>query len=275
MVCCGLTTLDICYEVAAPPAADEKVVARAMRLDPGGPAANAARVIRVLGGRAHLVTALGRGPLASLLRTAMAGIEIGDLAPDAHQPPVSSVILDEDGGRAVVSVNATHLASAGTPHLPGDAGALLVDGHLMNAAVSLAAAAHRAGIPVVLDGGSWKAGTERLLPLVDVAAVSADFAPPGSGDVMAWLLAAGAGVAVRTDGPHPIEVRTATDRFVVEVPAVRVVDTLGAGDVFHGVLTLALARGLDVAAAVRQAAEVASRSVAHRGVLGFQASAEA
>ena len=45
------------------------------------------------------------------------------------------------------------------------------------------------------------------------------------------------------------------------------VDTTGAGDVLHGALAARLAQGLDLTAALREAIEMASRSVAGRGVL--------
>ncbi|MGM0384509.1 MAG: PfkB family carbohydrate kinase [Actinomycetota bacterium] len=277
VVCCGLTTLDLVYEVDAPPAPDEKVVARDLLLDVGGPAANAARVARSLGCRVTLVTALGEGPLAELLRDALEGIDVEDVAPPGHRPPVSTVLVS-GGMRAVISMNATRLSSPAAP-LPRDgADALLVDGHLMGPAVALATAARRAGIPVVLDGGSWKEGTWDLLPNVEIAAVSADFALPGGRDVLPGLLDAGAGVAVRTNGPNPIDVLTPAGGFMVEVPTATVVDSLGAGDVFHGALAAAVAGGADLGDAIGQAAAAASASVAHRGVLGWpqrSASAEA
>ena len=275
VVCCGLTTLDLIYDVDAPPSANAKVVARDLLIDAGGPAAKAARTIRALGGTASLVTALGEGPLAPVLRAVLAGLEIEDLAPPAFRPAVSTVMVT-GVERAVVSVNATQLSSAAQPRSRSGFGALLVDGHLMDAAITLATAARRAGIPVVFDGGSWKPGTERLLPHVDVAAVSADFTFPGGGDVLEGLVEAGVAIALRTDGPRPVEVRTPTARLTVEVPATTVVDTLGAGDVFHGALSLEIARGTAVRAAVASAAAAASMSVAHRGVLGWcQASASA
>lgn len=42
----------------------------------------------------------------------------------------------------------------------------------------MAEAAHDIGIKVVLDGGSWKSGLEKLLPHVHTAICSADFRPP-------------------------------------------------------------------------------------------------
>jgi sugar/nucleoside kinase (ribokinase family) len=277
VVCCGLTTLDLVYEVDSPPTADQKIVAHGLLLDVGGPAANAARVANALGCRVTLVTALGGGPLAVLLRDRLAGIEVEDIAPSGHRPPVSTALVS-DGKRAVVSMNATRLSSPAEPLVREDVDALLVDGHLMGPAVTLATAARRAGIAVVLDGGSWKEGTWDLLPHVEIAAVSADFSLPGGGDVLAGLLDAGAAAAVRTNGPDPVEVLTPAGGFTVEVPATTVVDSLGAGDVFHGALVAAVAGGTGLGAAIEQAAAAASASVAHRGVLGWRqrsASAEA
>ena len=60
----GLTTLDLVLGVAHAPAPDQKVEAHSQDLDVGGPAANAARTFAALGGRARLVTALGRHRVA-------------------------------------------------------------------------------------------------------------------------------------------------------------------------------------------------------------------
>ncbi len=62
-----------------------------------------------------------------------------------------------------------------------DRAAVLVDGHHLAAATVLARAARRRGVPVVLDGGSWKPGPGELLREVDDAVLSADFVLPGTG----------------------------------------------------------------------------------------------
>jgi sugar/nucleoside kinase (ribokinase family) len=60
----GLATLDVVHTVAAPVGPNEKAVATRQDVAAGGPAANAAVTFAALGGRATLVTALGRHPLA-------------------------------------------------------------------------------------------------------------------------------------------------------------------------------------------------------------------
>ncbi len=280
VVCLGLTSIDLTYVVDRVPRPDEKVTARASTLDVGGPAANAARVAAVLGGDVRLVTAMGDGSLASMAVGLLTrrGVEVRDLLEgEPGAPPVSTVLVTgSTGQRAVVSLNAG--AAPREPRLRGDeladdARVLLLDGHHMAAATALARQARARGIPVVLDGGSWKPGTDELLGWVDVAVVSSDFSPPEGGDVLALLRRAGCRVVAQSAGPGPVEVLDDVGRRVVEPPAVapgRVVDTLGAGDVLHGALALLVAReGVGAQRWVERACAVASESCRHAGALGW------
>jgi sugar/nucleoside kinase (ribokinase family) len=52
---------------------------------------------------------------------------------------------------------------------------------------------------------------------------------------------------------------------LVDIPEVAAVDTLGAGDAFHGALVAALASGVGLPSAVTSAVEVASTRVQHVG----------
>ncbi len=311
LVCCGLATLDVVQVVDAVPAADQKVVARDLRVSFGGPAANAAATAVALGVPTVLVTALGEGSVARLVRNGLraAGVEVVDLlAGQPGDPAVSTVLVTAGTGqRAVVSTNATGRADdlgpaarAATAVLDGST-ALLVDGHHLAAALELARAARSRGLPVLLDGGSWKPGLDRLLADVDVAVLSADFAVPdrpGSGsdagprpgaaapDVLAAVAGYGPRAVARSAGAGPVRVRVrrAGDRpqgehepdgDVLVVPPLLarddVVDTLGAGDVLHGAIGAGLARGLDAVAALRAAVPVASESCRHAGALGWVA----
>lgn len=272
VLACGLSTLDVTYAAARPAAANEKIVARSYAIDAGGPALNAARTIRALGGSVALVTALGSGSVRELVTQFLAGIDVRDIAAPGYQLPISTVVVDDAGGRAVTSVNAGGAEVAAVPAFPADARALLVDGHLMDAAIPLAREAQARTRPVVLDGGSWKDGTQELMPHVTVAALSADFRVPGGEDPLRWCVDRGAGAAVRTRGGEAIDVLVDGEATAVEVPSVDVVDTLGAGDVFHGALSFALARGTTLLDAVRGAGVIASESVRHRGALGWAAS---
>jgi sugar/nucleoside kinase (ribokinase family) len=285
LVCCGLATLDVVQRVERVPAPDEKLVAQGFDLTFGGPATNAAATAAALGVPTVLVTALGSGPVARLVRDGLvaAGVRVVDLAADAPgDPPVSTVLVTASTGqRAVVSTNATLRpddlgapAAAVAEDVLRGAGAVLVDGHHLAAGVAVARAARRLGIPVLADGGSWKPGLQGLLALVDVAVLSADFVVPGPpDDVLAAVAALGPSFVARSAGAGPVRVRLPSGAYdEIAPPAVApgdVVDTLGAGDVLHGGAAAALARGLDPLVALREGIALATESVRHPGALGW------
>ncbi|HEY0359661.1 MAG TPA: PfkB family carbohydrate kinase [Mycobacteriales bacterium] len=273
----GLSTLDTVYRVAEFPPPDGKVSASTQELAGGGPAANAAVTFAALGGRADLLTALGRHPLARLVADELAthGVAVYDSAPEhEYGPAVSSVYVRErDGQRTVVSVNAHGVRATpprGSTDLVANAAVLLVDGHHPELALASARAAHAHGVPVVLDAGSWKDVLTELLPLVDYAVCSAGFRVPGHGDTVGAVRAAGVAAVAITAGPGPVRWRYAEVDGTAPVPSVAAVDTLGAGDVFHGAFARAVARRRPVdaagfAAALTFAAEVAALRCATPG----------
>jgi sugar/nucleoside kinase (ribokinase family) len=143
-----------------------------------------------------------------------------------------------------------------------------VDGHHQELCRAALSAARLFGKTTILDGGSWKPGTEDLLPDVDVALCSADFHAPGAAtpaETLAFLQAKGVTWAAITQGPDPVLWSGPHGQGQVVVPQARVVDTLGAGDVFHGACAFAIAvvDVLDEAAfvdALQKAAAVAATS---------------
>ncbi len=290
LVCCGLVTLDVVQVVDALPGPDEKVVARSLAATFGGPAANAAATAVALGVPTALVTAVGHGPLAAVVRAELesSGVTLVDAADGvagAVQPAVSTVLVTRaTGERAVVSTNAsgfgdlTHaqLVAPGRTTDPldelGPGDVLLLDGHHPGLALRVARRARERGCAVVLDGGSWKPDAPAMIGLCDAVVVSADFRPPGvaTDDVLDAVAALGPRFVARTRGPRPVEVLDAGERYEVAVPRPRrVVDTLGAGDVVHGAFAAAAAHGSSWRAALEDAVLVASRSVEHAGARGW------
>lgn len=294
VLACGVAVLDVQQTVERLPGPDEKVVGSDLLVCPGGPAANAAVTAAALGVRARLVTRIGESALGRLISSDLAahGVEVIDHADPLEQPAVSTVLVTRGTGqRAVVSVAASRPRA--TPDGDPDPGswappqvqgvdAVLVDGHHLDLALRVAAAAKARGIPVLLDGGSWKPGLERLLSLVDIAVISEVFAVPpdlggasgpASDDVLATVASLGAAVVARSRGPRPIDVLTNDRRCEVPVPQVDVVDTLGAGDVLHGALAAWLAvRGAgDIPGGLAWAARIAADSCTAPGARGWLA----
>jgi sugar/nucleoside kinase (ribokinase family) len=270
----GLSTVDIVYGVDEFPAPNSKIVACSQEVFAGGPATNASIAFGYLGGKATLVTAVGNHAVASAITEELrrSSIELIDLNPEFDRAPViSSVTVNRKGERNVVSANATRVRA-----LPAQideavleqASVVLVDGHFMEACQSWARAARARGIPVVMDGGSWKDGTGELLQSVDTAICSADFKPPGCAseeEVFRYLKERGVAKIAITHGAEPVRFVSGAAEGSVRVPRVELVDTMGAGDIFHGVFCYYASTGRGFKEALEEAARVATESCRSNG----------
>jgi sugar/nucleoside kinase (ribokinase family) len=240
----GLTTLDLIYGVAHLPQSNQKQTAADLAIAAGGPATNAAVAFRHLGNRAKLLSAIGQHPLTGLVRADLETqqVELLDLAPDREDPPpLSSIMVTaKTGDRAVVSRNAVNLQAEAhqiPPNVLQGVDIVLIDGHQLEVSAAIAQAAKAKNIPVVLDGGSWKPGLENVLPYIDYAICSANFSLPKSFEQDGWVeylrAIASPDIAI-TQGDAPIVYITQTQIGEISVPKIQPVDTLGAGDIFHG-----------------------------------------
>jgi sugar/nucleoside kinase (ribokinase family) len=270
----GLSTIDIVYGVEEFPSANAKIAAHSQSVLVGGPATNAVVAFARLGGESALVTAVGRNALANVVHEELQkySIHLVDLNPQFDDVPVlSSVSVDSHGNRTVVSANAarvtTHAAEVDRS-LCEQARIVLVDGHYMQACQAWAAASRARGTPVVFDGGSWKDGTEDLLKSVQTAICSADFKAPGcasSDDVIRFLRNCGVTNIAITNGSEPVQFVSGQSSGTVRVPQVEVVDTMGAGDIFHGAYCYFASTGCGFIESLAEAANVASESCRYSG----------
>jgi sugar/nucleoside kinase (ribokinase family) len=246
----GLVTLDLIYLAQSPPKNNQKIVATDYIVAAGGPATNAAIAFSHLGNTdttrnlSTLLGIVGSHPLTQLIRGDLQkyGVAINDLDPTTNNPPpVSSIIVTQASGeRAVVSINAVKTQAARqaiSPEILQNMDIVLIDGHQMAVGIEIAQRAKAKNIPIVIDGGSWKPGFEKVLPLVDYAICSASFFPPNcytQEEVFAYLTQLGIPHIAITHGEKPIQYLTLGKTGVVDVPKTQAADTLGAGDIFHG-----------------------------------------
>lgn len=270
----GLTTLDLIYQVMEPPQPNQKLVALDYTTAAGGPATNAAVAFGALGGRASLLSVVGCHPMTQLIRADLQQCGVGLLDLDsawAESPPVSSIIVTKaTGDRAVISINAAKL-QATAAQIPTDVlqgvDIVLLDGHQIVVGCAIAHQANALNIPVVLDGGSWKPGLEAMLPLVNYAICSANFYPPHCdtpAEVVDYLTHLGIAHIAITQGAQPIWYGDRVQTGFVPAPKIQPVDTLGAGDIFHGAFCYFILQ-TDFVEALTQSAEVAARSCLHFG----------
>jgi sulfofructose kinase len=243
ILCLGMSALDAIYRVPSIPVRPTKVLATDFAESGGGMAANASVAVARLGGQAHYWGRVGNDQLgARILAELLAeGVAV-------------------DGVRLVCAYN--------DPRLPGDASwlnldtvpgfdAVLADVRWPEGAAAVLDAARNAGRPAVLDGDVGP--TDSLIDLA-ARATHAIFSEPGLAQIngagepganLARIAAGLPGVVGVTLGEDGFLWREAgTER---RVPAYRIVavDTLAAGDVWHGAFTLALGEGREIEAASR------------------------
>ena len=273
----GLTVIDIQYLLPEYPAPNSKHRTPEAQIAIGGPAANAAATYAYLGGEVRMFTVIGHHSMTGFMDTQYreAGVQWTDLAPERTALPVFASVWTSkrNGDRTIVSNERQETdldLNVLDDYWQDEADVILVDGFYMAAAIKLAKRGRKAGIPVVMDGGSWKPGTEELLRHVDILICSADFQVPGGEELNQYAFAKGVKKLAITNGGEPVQYWTKKNSGEVPVPKVEVIDTLGAGDVFHGAFCYYYAKEGDFAHSLEQAAQVASSSCQYLGALNWR-----
>ncbi|CAN1212809.1 Sulfofructose kinase [Tumidithrix helvetica PCC 7403] len=295
----GLVTLDTVYLVDRPPAANQKIVAKDYAVSVGGPATNAAVTFSYFGNYPTLMVAIGSHPIANLIKADLKlyGVAIADLNPNlTTSPSISSVnVIDGTGERSVVSINAvkqqvsaqempTYMLTDILPEME----IVLIDGHQMAMSLEVAKLARSHHIPVVVDGGSWKPGFERVLPFADYVICSANFYPPhcqSQADVIEYLKNLGIPHIAMTNGAEPIQYFSRSKDGEIQgeiaIAAIAAKDTLGAGDILHGAFCHYILQSPELQAgrshfveALAKAAAVASYSCQYFGSRRWQEGGE-
>ncbi len=272
----GLLTIDLQFYIDEFPAENNKVKARKFNAYIGGPATNAAITFRHLGGQANLFTAIGRNSFRTMVLEELSEFEVDayDLKYGEKADPVfASVITSKaTGSRTIFSYHPEEVSQIPVDMISGDFKIALFDGFYMKSAIEAAQRCRELGIITVLDGGSWKQGMNELLPYIDIAICSADFFPPdiqAIDDVTEYLLKKGVSKTAITRGERPIITNEGEVNYLVSVPRTKTVDTLGAGDIFHGAFCYFYGTSGNFLLSLEKAAQIASYSCQFEGPRGW------
>lgn len=269
----GIAVADFVFQLDSLPSEAVKYRATDMHIVGGGCAANASVAIARLGGRPILVTRVGRDQVGALildeLRTEGVNCDFSAIA-GGGRSSLSAVCVDGKGERQIVNFRGDDL-----PESPGDLeaidrsfSAVLVDTRWPGAGREALRLAKSRRIPGVVD--AEPPSPPDLLAAASHVAFSLDglrsFTDISDKDD-ALLAAAEAlpGWVCVTDGAAGASFVEHGQIATVPAFAVDAVDTLGAGDVWHGAFTLRLAEGADEASAVRFANAAAAIKCQHFG----------
>ncbi|WP_179378828.1 PfkB family carbohydrate kinase [Jannaschia marina] len=241
LLVCGIAVMDYVHRVEALPTTEGKHRSTAFERIGGGCAANAAVGAARLGANVTLMARLGTDATGDELAAMFAARGIATELARGGRTPLSSILIDRAGERMIVNFPGADLPET-PPEVP-QADVVLSDCRWPDAAEAVLRAAVDRGLPSVLDGEKYT--PEPLAALATHTVFSAPGLRDFTGvDALPRALADAATrlpnhVAV-TDGPQGV---FWGDGLHVPAPRVTPVDTLGAGDLWHGAFALALGRG--------------------------------
>jgi sulfofructose kinase len=288
ILCAGIAVQDIVMRVENFPAPGTKIMASEFIVTGGGCAANAAIAVARLGGKAAFAGPLGDANDAVSERivkdlNAESVDCTGAVRVDGGTASVSLILLDAQGEKTIATRRGVKLGGV----LPVDAGgmvadvdAVLVDNRFPEFVNAVCRAAQSRKIPIVIDLDQATKMDDSLLALGThvVASAEALRGTTGLDDHGAGLRRLAehvGGFLAVTDGPNGVY--WLDQGHVRHMPAfdVKVIDSLGAGDAFHGAFTLALAEGRDLTDCLRLASACAAlKCTKFGGASGAPARAE-
>ena len=259
VICVGAACWDTVFQVEQIPAAGVKALALHAVQRAAGMAVNAAVALSRLGLNVHMWTRIGddetgRQFMQEMQRERINADGVRVLA--GVQTSFSSILVDLQGERSLVPFFDAKIPPDAS-WLPldkvADAGAVLVDMRWLEGAAAALRQARQCGVPGILDADTAPAqDLNDMIPLASHVLFSAsalNIVRPGLAPDAALLDVAArnpADVVGVTLGSKGALLWTRVSGRVLHVPAPRIqaVDTLGAGDVWHGTFAWGLLRGL-------------------------------
>jgi sugar/nucleoside kinase (ribokinase family) len=236
----GQSYIDLTFLVDQLPTGDEKTVAREYAVSFGGNAVTAAFCCAKLGIAPDLITSTADDWLGRMFIDMAAKYGI-----DVHHRKVAqsslSFIMPKGDKRAIVRCRDDNFKHPfPTLNLAG-CRALHVDGHLADAAIHYAKICFDAGILTSLDGGGLRSNTHELLGFIGTAVVAERLCEQMKltpGEMLTYLRSRGCKIGAVTMGSKGMlwydEKRNERLLPALSVPVELVIDTNGAGDIFHG-----------------------------------------
>jgi sugar/nucleoside kinase (ribokinase family) len=272
ILCIGMPVRDLTFRIEELPERGFKVNASHFEEISGGNALNAAIGIVRLGGRASIC-----GPMGDARETSSRNIfdslahEGIDTKHIVHMPglvtPISNIMIDPSGERTIVTFRDPRLWKVRLPDadtLLEDCSAILTENRCAEFCTDLCVEARRRGIPVIVDVDRTMSLREGLLTasshlVFSSEALQSTASLADDAEALKKIAKLTPSFLAGTQGAKGT-LWLDEHQAVRHTPAfpVHTVDTLGAGDVFHGAFALAITEKQDIPEALRFASAAAA-----------------
>lgn len=231
--------VDITFLVDDFPEGNEKTVARDYTVSFGGNAISAAFACAKLGLVPDVILPLAADHLGKVMAGMAADFNLR-VHPRAVGRSSPSLVFPKNGKRAIVRCRDAEYTES-YPKLPLTGCKVLhVDGLQPDACLYYLKEARRKNIPTSYDGGRIRPITEEILALTDIAIVSEEFCKAlglGTRQMITDLKKRGAILAAVTRGDKGVQFDDGSglqNISALPIPKPEIIDTNGAGDIFHG-----------------------------------------
>ena len=271
ILCAGGAVQDIVMRVDKFPEPGSKVQASQFLMTIGGQSGNAAVALARLGAAVSYAGPLGGhdDEIANWVAARLVQEQVDcrhTLRVAGGSSSVSLIMVDANGEKMIATRRGAALsgiAPADAAQAVAAADAVLLDNRYPDFVMPIAQAARERGIPRVLDFDYGAPPDDPLLGLCShvIASAEALHGSTGASDPATALPLLGAhyqGFLAVTDGPNGVYWLERGSVRHMDAFKVAAIDTLGAGDVFHGAFTLRLVETGDVIEAMRFAAATAA-----------------
>ena len=272
ILCIGMPVRDLTFRIDGLPERGFKVNASHFDEICGGNALNGAIGIVRLGGRASICGPMGDAKETSskyiFEKLGHEGIETRHIV---HMPglvtPISNIMIDPSGERTIVTFRDPELWKVQLPpsdELLKDCHAILTENRCAEFCTDLCAEARRRGIPVIVDVDRTMSMREGLLTasshlVFSSEALQATAGVPDDAEALKKIARLTPSFLAGTRGALGT-LWLDDNGNLQQTPAfpVHTVDTLGAGDVFHGAFALAVTEQQELPEALRFASAAAA-----------------
>jgi sugar/nucleoside kinase (ribokinase family) len=272
ILCIGIPVRDLTFRIEELPERGFKVNASHFDEIAGGNALNAAIATVRLGGRASICGPMGdaRETSAKYIFDSLAQEGI-DTQHVVHMPglvtPISNIMIDPSGERTIVTFRDPQLWKVRLPDadtLLDDCSAILAENRCAEFCTDLCAEARRRGIPVIVDVDRTMSLREGLLTasshlVFSSEALQSTASVANDAEALRKIAKLTPSFLAATRGAQGT-IWLDEHQTLQHTPAfpVHTVDTLGAGDVFHGAFALAITENQELRQALRFASATAA-----------------
>jgi sugar/nucleoside kinase (ribokinase family) len=261
---------DIVFKVGQIPAPGAKTMTNEMIIVPGGCAVNAAIALARLGANARYSGPLGdasdqvSNTLVSQMNNEGVGTS-GVVRVKGATAPVSGIMVDATGERMIVTYRNPEIEEAKPSNVEAmvaDVDLLLIDNRFPRYVRPIVDAAHKRGIPIVLDADRPTTEEDPVFGLATHVIFSSEclrettkIEDPAKG--LERMKPRVKGFLAVSSGPGDVIYIEGGVLKTMPVFKIEAVDTLAAGDVFHAGFALGVAEGRDMVTSMRLGAAAA------------------